>query len=447
VQSAVYSTIHHNTESGWKLTIAVPADVPPELMDLNITHITGGNDLTNRAVSVVSNFETDFYILHTSDQHITAYTAISPNGGAHPTYGNGSTQSMGWAAGVINLINPRFVVYTGDNLVLYYDAASWAGMTEARNRCQLYLTALWQYKIPTLVTTGNHDIGFSDYISVNEWRNAYEEEFGQRSFSFYMGSFYVLTNEWSSNEFLSWAKSDYAAAYANPNVKYRLIAQHYCDGLSGWTTVAGSSNPCNLTIVGHNHAIRTLQTSPYLVYSDGTGQDYQRSGFYDFRRTPTGWTCMQATSHVNNVDIFKLFGDWGNPGKVRSSFATVNNGTEIANTAEIINDLPQDFYNGRVRFLMKQGNYRAIGGDIEAQYDYASGTKTAVVVKVNIRKDTTSTVSITKFVNMADLSDFANWWLYGNCVSYNDCDGADIYTDGIVNFRDFADFASEWFDR
>ena len=72
MQSAVYSTIHHNTESGWKLTIAVPADVPPELMDLNITHITGGNDLTNRAVSVVSNFETDFYILHTSDQHITA---------------------------------------------------------------------------------------------------------------------------------------------------------------------------------------------------------------------------------------------------------------------------------------------------------------------------------------------------------------------------------------
>lgn len=446
VLSAVYSTIHHNTEPGWRLIISVPANIPPELMDINITHTTGGSDLANRSVSVVNDFESDFYILHSSDQHVTAYTAITANGGSHPTYKNGSTQSMGWAAPVINLINPRFVVYTGDNLNIYYDASSWAGIAEARNRCRMYLTALLSYKIPTLVTTGNHDIGFSDYISVNEWRNAYEEEFGQRSFSFYMGSFYVLTNEWSSNEFLNWAKNDYTAAYANPNVKYRLIAQHYYDGLGGWTTVAGSANPCNLTLCGHNHKVAALQTSPYLVYSDGTAQDYQRSGFYDFRRTPAGWTCMQASSHVSNIDIFRLFGDWGNPGKVRSSFAAVNNGAEITNTAVINNDLPQDFYNGRVRFLMKKGNYRVIGGEIESQYDYADGTKTAVLVKVNIRKNTTSTVSITKFVNLSDLPDFVYWWLYGNCGSYNDCEGADLYKDGTVNFSDFADFASEWFN-
>ncbi|HBG26100.1 MAG: hypothetical protein A2Y10_00465 [Planctomycetes bacterium GWF2_41_51] len=444
VLSAVYSTIHHNTESGWRLTISVSANIPPELMDLNITHTTAGSDIANRSVNIVSDFESDFYILHTSDQHVTAFSAIAANGNSHPTYKNGSTESMGWAVPVINLINPRFVVYTGDNLVIYYDASSWSGMTEARNRCRMYLTALSQYKVPTLVTTGNHDIGFSDYVSVNEWRNAYEEEFGQRSFSFNMGSFYVLTNEWSSNEFLNWAKNDYAAAYANQNIKYRLITQHYYDGLSGWTTVAGSSNPCNLTLVGHNHAVRTLQTTPYLVYSSGTGQDYQRSGFYDFRRTQTGWNCMQASSHVNNIDVFRLFGDWGNPGKVRSTFAFANNGTEISNTAEIINDLPQDFYNGRVRFLMKKGNYRLIGGDIEAQYDYAGGTKTAVVAKVNIRKNTTSSVSIEKYVSLEDLSDFASWWLYSNCVSYNDCDGADLYKDGTVNFIDFGDFAAQW---
>lgn len=444
VQSAVYSKIHHNTENGWRVTIFVPEDAPPELLDLTITHATGGTDQVKRSVSIVKDFESDFYVLHISDQHVTAYTAISPNGGSHPTYKNGSAESMEWAAGVINLINPRFVVYTGDNMVLYYDASSWAGMAEARNRCRMYLAALSQYKVPTLVTTGNHDIGFSDYISVNEWRNAYEEEFGQRVFSFYMGSFYVLANEWSSNEFLNWAKNDYAAAYANPNVKYRLIAQHYYDGLSGWTTVAGSLNPCNLTLVGHNHAVRTLQTSPYLVYSDGTGQDYHRSGFFDFRRTPTGWTCMQASSHVNNIDVFRLFGDWGSPGKVRSSFAAVNDGTMVSNSVQIINELPQNFYNGRVRFLMKKGSYRVIGGDVEAQYDYAEGTKAAVLVKVNINKNATTLVSAERYFSFEELQHFANWWLYDDCHSYNNCDFYDLDNNGTVNFKDFAQFACEW---
>jgi hypothetical protein len=294
------------------------------------------------------------------------------------------------------------------------------------------------------MTTGNHDIGYSDYISFYDWCNAYEEEIGQRCFSFYMGSFYTLTNEWTNQEFFNWAKSDYAAAYNDSNIKYRLIAQHFYDGTSGWTTVPTTTTPCNLTIVGHNHYVTTLQTSPYPVYAEGTGQDYQRSGFYDFRRTPTGWTCMQATSHINDIDIFKLFGDWGNPGKVRSSFTVANDGTQTSNTATIINDLPQNFYNGRVRFLMNHGNYIVAGGDIEAQYDYAGGTKTAVVVKVNIIKNAVTTVSIAKYVTFADLAEFFGWWLVEDCQAHNNCDGADMHTDGIVNFEDFAVFADMW---
>jgi hypothetical protein len=444
VNSAVYSTIHHNTESGWRLTISVPADTPPELLDLTVAHPLSGTYVALRAVSVVNDFETSFYILHTTDQHVDNTTAVKANGSSSLTWATGSTQSMGWAAPVINLINPRFVVYTGDNLHLYFSATDWCGMTEAQHRCSIYLDALKQYKVPTLMTTGNHDIGWSDYVSIQQWRDTYETLIGQRSFSFYMGSFYVLTNEWTSDEFLSWAKSDYTASWSNPAVKYRLIAQHYYDSATGWTTVPDASHPCSLAIVGHNHTVNTLQTSPYLVYSDGTGQDYQQSGFYDFRRSPTGWTCMQASSHVSDVDVFKLFGDWGTPGKVRSSFTCANDGTQTSNMSTIINDLPQNFYNGRVKFLMKHGNYRVAGGSIEAQYDYANGTKTAVLVKVNIIENTTTSVSITKFTNFADLAQFSGWWIVDNCGSQNNCQSNDMNTDGIVDFEDFALFASQW---
>jgi hypothetical protein len=64
------------------------------------------------------------------------------------------------------------------------------------------------------------------------------------------------------------------------------------------------------------------------------------------------------------------------------------------NSVTITNDLPQDFYDGRVRFVLKKGNYRTVkNGVILAEYDCA-GEKTALLVKVNIPAKGTITVNI-----------------------------------------------------
>ena len=61
---------------------------------------------------------------------------------------------------------------------------------------------------------------------------------------------------------------------------------------------------------------------------------------------------------------------------------------------QVTNDLPQEFYDGRVRFVLKKGNYRTVkNGLILAEYDCV-GEKTAVLVRVDIPAKGTITVNI-----------------------------------------------------
>lgn len=391
VSSPSFGSIHQGRETGWRLAISVPADAPPELFALTISNTAGGTANRPRAVKVVLNFEENFYILQLTDQHVTNQKAVVPGGNASATYGNGSTDAMGWAAPVINLINPRFVAITGDNNQIYNSATSWCGMTEAQRRIRIYYDALQQYCVATVLVDGNHDVGYSDYTNSQAVRDNYETMVGQRVFSFRMGSFYVLANEFTYNEYLPWAKSDYAAAWADPSLKYRLIVQHYP---AAFVQVAYATNPCNLMLVGHTHTTGTYQTSPYPVQVSGTSQDYEKASFYNFERTANGWTCSQATNHAEGLNVWRLFGDWGSNAAVSAVFARTNNGTQTFNFVSIANHLPQNFYHGRVKFLMAHGAYTATGGTVEAQYDYNNGSNTAVLARLNLRSNATTLVSV-----------------------------------------------------
>ena len=89
-----------------------------------------------------------------------------------------------------------------------------------------------------------------------------------------------------------------------------------------------------------------------------------------------------------------FFGDWGSNPVVSATFTRTNNGVQTSNTVSIVNTLPQDFYHGRVRFLMAHGAYTATNGTIETQYDYNNGASTAVLVKMDILSNATTLVSV-----------------------------------------------------
>jgi hypothetical protein len=92
-------------------------------------------------------------------------------------------------------------------------------------------------------------------------------------------------------------------------------------------------------------------------------------------------------------DAWPLYTANGVTKKVRTDQPDAMN--VATNSVKIINDLPQNFYDGRVRFVLKKGRYEHVtNGSILSEYDCMNDTKTAVLVKVNIPAKGSVTVSL-----------------------------------------------------
>jgi hypothetical protein len=92
-------------------------------------------------------------------------------------------------------------------------------------------------------------------------------------------------------------------------------------------------------------------------------------------------------------DVWHLFTDNGERKLVRADQPDTMNIT--TNTVTISNDLSQNFYDGRVRFVLKKGNYRTVkNGVVLVEYDCVNNQRTAVLVKGNIPAKSSLTISI-----------------------------------------------------
>jgi hypothetical protein len=410
VVSSQYAKANRGTQPGWLIKASVPAGASPELC----TVVVSSSEFTsvqNQAVSIAPNFTNDFYILHLTDEQIVNEKHNNPSGQYYNSVG--TAEELYWMQEPVNLINPRFVIITGDQID--YNGAldgwnNWANWgyapgqhrtfnaketTTIQNRLiQMYKEGHRGYRVPYVEAPGNHDVPPVDKVlkgSTTKWHSVavpiYEREFGQRSWSFHMGDFYVLLHDWTERSLKTWAEQDYAAALRDPAVNYRLIGQHFN------TDQAFVPTNCDLMLIGHGHTTATLQTSPYYIYEDGPTFKYGAAGFFNFRRATNGWLCDQTASPRDKTkDVWHLFGADGNPKSVRSNRPDPMNIAE--SSVSIINDLPQNFYDGRVRFVLPKGTYSALNGSILAQYVCRNGSKTAVLVKVAIPASGTTTVNV-----------------------------------------------------
>lgn len=409
ILSATYSTINRGTESGWQIKASVPADASPELFTLAVS-CSELVSVQGQSVSVAPGFTNDFYILHLTDEQIVNEQHTAPSG---QHYDVGSREEILWMQEPINLINPRFVLITGDQIDYNGALDGWNnwpnwGYTPSQNRLftqqettdiqnrliGLYKDSHTGFRVPYVQAPGNHDVPPTSKVlsgTTIKWHPIavpiYEAEFGQRSWSFKMADFYVLLHDWSESSLKTWANADYNAALNDASIKFRLIGQHYTNDQALYPST------CDLMLVGHGHTTATLRSSSYLIYEDGPAFSYGTSGFFNFRRTPNDWTCDQTTSARDTAkDVWRLFTDNGAVKKVRSNRPDSMNIT--ANFITIYNDLPRNFYDGRVRFLLSKGTYAVTNGTLLAQYDCLNNTKTAVLVRVNIPASSTVTVTI-----------------------------------------------------
>ncbi|HEV2437019.1 MAG TPA: hypothetical protein VG077_13565 [Verrucomicrobiae bacterium] len=79
IVSATYATIDNGTKPGWQLKISVPADTSPELFALTVA-CNESVSVQPQSVSVVPAFETNFYILHITDEQIVNRLHTDPSG-------------------------------------------------------------------------------------------------------------------------------------------------------------------------------------------------------------------------------------------------------------------------------------------------------------------------------------------------------------------------------
>ncbi|HKW30684.1 MAG TPA: hypothetical protein VJT54_15215 [Verrucomicrobiae bacterium] len=415
VISAAYATIDNSTEPGWRIQISVPADASPELFTLKVACDESAS-VQPQSVSVIPAFETNFYVLHITDEQIVNQFHTDPSGQYYQMVG--TWEEMKWMQQPVNLIHPRFVLITGDQIDFngaldgWNNWANWgykphgkkifseADTLNLENRLsEMYKDCHKGYRVAYVETPGNHDVTPPGKLldgSIIHWHpisaRIYAQQFGQRDWSFRMGDFYVLMHDWSSAPLKAWAAQDYAASLADPTIKFRLIGQHFY-------TRSDCAEPfvpakCDLMLVGHGHKTATIQTSPYDIYEDRAAFIYGTAGFFNFRRTAGGWSCDQTVVPRNETnDVWPLFTANGKTKEVRANCPDPMNITTDSIT--IINDLPEDFYDGRVRFVLGRGTYETIeNGTILSEYNCAEDTKTAVLVKVNIPARGTVTVRV-----------------------------------------------------
>jgi len=375
VEQAEYGTyVDNNTVAGYRLTVRVPADVSPEVFKLVVSHPNGGAATNRNAVSIIQDLETDFYILHYTDIQVTAMEPTNPDTGEANLNGDikGSIREIYWHAPAVNLINPRFMFHTGDE-----KENNWGGETEY----ELYIEASCNMLTPAFVSRGNND----STTTTDVWRR----QFGVETYSCTMGSFYICMKDFRENNFMPWFSDDYVASFTNSAIKYRLFGQHYNSGGSQWMPPTGQGRDPDLMLVGHGHANSTLQPS-YPILETQAAFVRGAVGFFQFNKSADDWTCTTLGD-----PWFQLM-SYGATAKINNTLSYANDGTQTTNTATIVNNIAKNFFDGRVRFLMKYSatGYSVSNGVKLAEYAYNGNSNMAVVVKVNIAKSATTVVGI-----------------------------------------------------
>ena len=402
--------IYLGMRSGYTIEIQVPEDVSPELFDLVLTHTESGKTFKSpHALSIVPELDTNFYMLGVSDTHMYWFEHAS-----NTIEGGNDGKSYGLMAKVATLGGARYFSHTGD--------ISLSGAVSRAVGIKDYLVepAVTMGRVPIVIAPGNHE--YDPYVSpipsTTEGDRtgdfAFEDAdryFGMRSQIIDMGTFALVKSDYGCywGDFpLRQAMTDvWNAVFGDPECKYtyRLLLQHTHNASSALFYNAYGAPPIapypSLEIKGHNHRYSVDQVNPFLIISQGGGEDWKQGTglFFNFNVDENyNWTCPEATPSYNGSNRVALVKDARNGYDItvlRDSYLYANNGTATSNVCTIINEINFNFYDGRVRFEMAQGRYKVTGGTILSQYDYEDerGWHTAVLVDVDIAPNAVTTVT------------------------------------------------------
>lgn len=377
----------------WKIAAILPDVDLYEIYDLAVK-ATGLEDTTRHAVKVIPKYKDDFYFVHITDSHLPTHFYYYEQGAD-----TDSSEIVDLRSVIedINIINPEFVLFTGD-LVNEGELEDYL----SRRYYSRAQRVLEEFNVPVYLTSGNHDIGGwkstppPDGTARRTWWKFFgwkrlenppqASPYYTQDYSFDYGNIhftgleaYLNYDGWRSDIYgsqsftssqITWLKSDLKSA--GNKTKVLFYHSDFSNQINLLTLGA------DMSLAGHTHGNRDDWTHPYSIIT---------AAVCDGRRN---YRLIRVSS--GNLSPSKTVSAGANGSNLAVSYSPANDGTNLSITAEIVNKLNERFEHSMLKFIMPKipGIPHVEGGRLE-QVDTA-GQYSIWYVGVDIMPSSQQTV-------------------------------------------------------
>lgn len=368
----VYDQMSGNTFNT-KISVDVPLGTPADRYSL-ILGTSSGDEISWSGVKVVTEFKSNYYIMHMSDGHLyqSGYDEITLHA---------RKSAM---IDIANIIDCQIIIETGDNMynvrnhpereIAYFQGIDNEG-----------INGMADANAATFMVPGDHDAyTANDWPQASEQVNAdfFNDYYGLQNscFKYGKGRFMMLNNAWDVStssaknhqyqidEAVSWLQGSGADG------NFFLTAGHCYDKMHEFIDDA---EPLDLVLAGDKHHVRTNNPFPFddgsaeVAYIAGSIRDHFEFNLFKVDESAGTFSTVSATNAV--VDVL-FSGDQNTRStwepNLTLSYSDANNGSNFENTATINNKLDFPLEGAKVRFVMPQGyNYEVTDATILQAFD------------------------------------------------------------------------------
>ncbi len=395
----VVAAVHDPATLWWTVSAIVPPVSLYELYDLRVTADGGLDDVTRNAVRVMGEFKNDYYFVHITDTHLPDHR-YSSDGGTPAD----STEMVDLREVIndINLINPEFVLLTGDfvNEGELEDYLDWRCYT----RGQRILTEL---EVPVFLTAGNHDLGGwpatpppdgtarRDWWRFFGWKRLDAPPPGApwytQNYSFDYGPVHFSGLEAYDN-YDMWRSEIYGS-------------ESFTDGQLQWLAadLAGASGSAAQVLFYHFDFQNQLNLNALGVEMALWGHVHSNQG--SLTQQPYDLATKNVCGGARAYRVVRVSGSTLTPlatmnagatgQNLRVQYTPANDGSHDEVSAQVTNTHAVQFEHGLVRFLMPKGGSYLVDGGTLLQVDN-SGEFAVCHVGVDIPADGVQIATVTR---------------------------------------------------
>jgi hypothetical protein len=352
----ISNTFYDTDLERWKLTVSAPVPDIYELYDLVVSAAGIAADTAKNAVQLIPEIKTDYCFIHITDSHLPTHI-FYPD----PASLTDSTEVNDFREVIrdINLINPEFVLFTGD-------IVNEGEMEEFENRRVYTKTQilLEELEVPLYLTSGNHDIGGWDSSPPSQgtarrnwwnffgwnWLQApppadpyytqnYSFDYGQTHFigmEAYLNYDSYMYNIYGSESFtdlqMQWLENDLSLASASES---QVLFYHYDFS----EQIDLGELEIEMALYGHIHSNSGNITSPPYNLSTESTCDGNRA----YRVINVNNGILEPTNTV--------YAGWDGE-DLNATFTPANNGSADSLFCYIENSQNLNFTEAQLRFIM-----------------------------------------------------------------------------------------------